>query len=96
MLSPPRFEEVAPLLNLLYSKLSAITLANNIDKILRPVNGTEIRTGVSMEPETRIFIQEEMLIVAVVILTVFFLVTIILYTRRPWRILPRMPTTLAS
>jgi hypothetical protein len=37
-----------------------------------------------------------MLIVAVVILAVFMLVTITLYIRRPWRILPRMPTTLAS
>jgi len=96
LLSPPLFEEVAPLLDLLYSKLFAITLANNIDKILRPSNDTTTITGVSMGPETRIFAQEAMLFVAVVILAVFFLVTIVLYIRRPWRILPRMPTTLAS
>ncbi|KAH0287074.1 hypothetical protein KCU62_g6191, partial [Aureobasidium sp. EXF-3399] len=96
VLSPPPFEEVAPLLDLLYSKLFAITLANNIDKILCPSSDTTTLTGVSMGPETRIFAQEEMLFVAVVILAVFFLVTLVLYIRRPWRILPRMPTTLAS
>jgi hypothetical protein len=96
MSSPPSFEEAAPLLDMLYSKLFAIILANNIDKVLRPSNNTKVITGVSMRPETRIFVKEEMLIVAVVILAVFMLVTITLYIRRPWRILPRMPTTLAS
>jgi hypothetical protein len=96
VLSPPSFEEAAPLLDMLYSKLFAIILANNIDKVMRPSNDTKVITGVSMRSETRIFVQEEMLVVAVVILGVFMLVTIALYIRRPWRILPRMPTTLAS
>jgi hypothetical protein len=96
VLAPPSFEEAAPLLDMLYSKLFAIILANNIDKVMRPSNDTKVITGVSMRSETRIFVQEEMLVVAVVILGVFMLVTIALYIRRPWRILPRMPTTLAS
>lgn len=96
MSSPPSFVEAAPLLDMLYSKLFAIILAISIDKVLRPSNDTKVIAGVSMRPETRIFVKEEMLIVAVVILAVFMLVTITLYIRRPWRILPRMPTTLAS
>jgi hypothetical protein len=95
-LSPPSFEEAAPLLNMLYSKLFAIILANNINKAMRPSDDTERIAGVSMRTETRIFVQEEMLVVAVVILVVFMLVTLALYIRRPWRFLPRMPTTLAS
>jgi hypothetical protein len=95
-LSPPSFEEAAPLLDMLYSKLFAIILANNINKVMRPSEDTKIIAGVSMRAETRIFVQEQMLIVAVVILVVFMLVTIALYIRQPWRILPRMPTTLAS
>lgn len=46
-MSPPSFGEAAPLLDLLYSKLFAIILANNIDKILRRSNDTKILTGVS-------------------------------------------------
>lgn len=37
-----------------------------------------------------------MLVVAIVILAVFISVTMVMFIRRPWRILPRMPTTLAS
>lgn len=96
LLSPPSFQEAAPLLDALYSKLFAIILASNVDKVLRPSNETKITTGVSMRLETRIFVQEEMLIIAVAILAVFMLVTLALYIRRPWRVLPRMPTTLAS
>ena len=81
---------------MLYTKLFAIILANNINKVMRPSDDTKITAGVSMRAETRIFVQEEMLIVAVIILVVFMLVTKALYIRRPWKILPRMPTTLAS
>ena len=95
MLSPPLFEEAAPLLGLLYSKLFAIILANNIDKVLRPSSDTKIITGVSLRPETRIFIQEEMLIVAVAILAIFILVMMVILIRLPWGILPCIPTTLA-
>ncbi|THW14865.1 hypothetical protein D6D24_05255 [Aureobasidium pullulans] len=95
-LPSPSFEQTAPLLDSIYSKLVAILLATNVEKILRPSNETSVIAGVSLAPETRIFVQEEMLIVSVAILTLYMLVTIALYVRRPWRILPRMPTTLAS
>ncbi|KAH0030196.1 hypothetical protein KCU78_g3135, partial [Aureobasidium melanogenum] len=96
MEAPPSFEQAAPLLDMLYSKLFAIILASNVDKVLHPSGETKITTGLSMRLETRIFVQEEMLLVAVAILALFVLVTIVLYIRRPWRILPRLPTTLAS
>ncbi|KAK5008662.1 hypothetical protein LTR16_005459 [Cryomyces antarcticus] len=94
-LPPPSFDEIATALRLFYSKVFAIILGTNMDRILEPaVNATLPRYTIKLE--TRIFMSEPMFVISESIMALYIVVTILVYVRRPWRILPRLPTTIAS
>ncbi|KAK5155716.1 hypothetical protein LTR04_005761 [Oleoguttula sp. CCFEE 6159] len=94
-LPPPLFDEIATALRLFYSKVFAIILGTNMDRILEPaVNAT--LPGYTIKLETRIFMSEPMFVISESIMALYIVVTILVYVRRPWRILPRLPTTIAS
>lgn len=94
---PPSLNETAPAFGALYSKLFAIIVGTNYQKILQQDQGQSyIITGSTIAPETRIFFSKSMFIMSVVILSLYIIATIVVYLRRPWKVLPRMPTTIAS
>jgi hypothetical protein len=95
-LPPPPFDTTAPVLEALYTQVFAIILGTHIDKVLQPSNQTILVAGSTLSPEPRIFISSPMFILSIVILGIYILFTTILYVRRPWKILPRMPTTIIS
>ncbi|KAF1986545.1 hypothetical protein K402DRAFT_404272 [Aulographum hederae CBS 113979] len=63
---------------------------------LTNTNNKNVLHGTSITPTTRIFLSVPMFIIAQSILLLYILTTIALYARRPWRMLPRLPTCPAS
>jgi hypothetical protein len=93
----PHFNDMTEPFAAQYSKLIAITLARNKDTLLIPnSNQTRSIEGDIILPQIRIFLSKSLFIIAEIILLFYFTVAITLFLRRPWRILVRMPTTLAS
>jgi hypothetical protein len=95
-LPPPSFNMTAPVLEALYTRIFAIVLGAHYDKFLQASNQTVVVAGFTLSSEPRVFVSSPMFILSVVILGTYILFTITLYVRRPWRILPRMPTTIIS
>ncbi|THV67308.1 hypothetical protein D6C81_06928 [Aureobasidium pullulans] len=95
-LPPPTFDTTAPVLEALYTRLFAIVLGTHVSAVLEKNNETALVTGFVVAPETRVFVSEPMFLVSVAILGIYILFTIVLYVCRPWKMLPRMPTTIAS
>lgn len=95
-LLPPSFNTTAPIMEALYARMFAIVLGTRINNILRPTNRAKAVAGFVLNPQARVFVSSPMFILSVAILGIYILFTIILYIRRPWRILPRMPTTIIS
>jgi hypothetical protein len=93
---PPTAENIIPKFVALYSQLWATLIARNMDTLLKPVEDRTTMTGFTVRPTIRIFMSKPMFVVAETILMLYIVVTITLYLRRPWKILCRMPTTLAS
>ncbi|KAJ9659540.1 hypothetical protein H2201_007289 [Coniosporium apollinis] len=91
----PTADEMAPLFEALYSKLAAIVLGSNKGLLFPPSDGTTV-TGFIIKPETRIFMSRPMFIIAETILALYVLTSICVFVGRPWRFLPRLPTTIAS
>lgn len=96
VLMPPTFNTTMPVLKTLYSKLFAIVLGTHIPTVLRALDQKNALPGSTLAPEVRIFVSTPMFITSVTIIAMYVVVTVILYVRRPWKILPRMPTTIAS
>lgn len=94
-LPPPTFNETAPAFSALYSTLFAIIIGSNIQKVLQPQNNSTI-AGQAIASEVRIFFSKPMFVLSIVILSMYMLATAAIYLRRPWKVLPRMPTTIAS
>lgn len=94
-LGPPRFEEVAIPFETLYTKLFAIWIGRNKEQLLVPAQDKRV-VGYTIQPTLRIFMSKAMFIISESILAMYIVVTIVLYLRRPWRILCRMPTSPAS
>jgi hypothetical protein len=92
---PPSFEDVAKPFEDLYAKLFAIWVGQNKEQLLVPAQN-EVVHGYTIQPTLRIFMSIPMFAIAETILTMYIVVTIILYLQRPWRILCRMPTSPAS
>lgn len=93
----PHHAEATSVFAAMYGKLFAILLGNNKDLLftdvgssLGPVSGQRIQS------EKRIFLSLSAFIIAEIILGLYVITTVVLYIRRPWRILPRLPTTIAS
>jgi hypothetical protein len=91
----PSFDEVVRPFNALYSELFAIWVGRNRDRIL--VSGAQsVITGTELQPTTRIFMSTVMFGISEGILVAYIFVTLLLYIRRPWKILCRLPSDLAS
>ncbi|KAI4749438.1 hypothetical protein E4T50_00275 [Aureobasidium sp. EXF-12298] len=93
---PPSFETTAPVFGELYTRMFAITLGTQISDVLQRTAKKAVDAGFVLAQERRIFVSEPMFLIAVVILGTYMLVTVSLYVCRPWKVLPRMPTTIAS
>lgn len=93
---PPSFETTAPVLESLYTRIFAIILGTHISDVLQKPKATVVVTGFVLAPESRIFVSGPMFFIAITILGIYILFTAILYVYRPWKMLPRMPTTIAS
>ncbi|KAI4853290.1 hypothetical protein E4T44_00934 [Aureobasidium sp. EXF-8845] len=95
-LPPPSFNTTAPVLEALYTQIFAIVLGMHYDKILQTSNQTILIAGSTLSPVPRIFVSSPMFTLSIVILGIYIMFTITLYVRRPWRILPRMPTSIIN
>lgn len=98
MKAPPSAESMIPPFTALYSQLFATLVGRNMNQLLIPIGGKNVITieGFTVESTTRVFMSKPMFILAETILALYIIVTVALYLRRPWKILCRMPTSLAS
>jgi hypothetical protein len=96
LVPPPSFNTIAPVMEALYTRLFAIVLGTHIDTLLQPTDRKLIAAGFILSPEIRIFVSSPMFILSIAILSTYILFTVTLYIRRPWKILPRLPTTIVS
>ncbi|KAF1847952.1 uncharacterized protein K460DRAFT_363966 [Cucurbitaria berberidis CBS 394.84] len=94
----PSLEEVTRQLYPVYSKLFAIWLGINRDKLLVPRNNGSSFTieGWIHERQTRIFLSMPLFIIAEAILGIYTIVAVCIYLWRPGRFLPRMPTSIGA
>lgn len=96
-LPAPTFNEAVTIYTAMYNKLFAILLGNNADLLFTtPKSDTQPFTAIFHEPQTRIFLSFPAFVIAETVLCLYALTTIFVYLQRPWRILPRLPTTIAS
>ncbi|KAJ9639931.1 hypothetical protein H2201_007290 [Coniosporium apollinis] len=97
-LPAPSFNDSATLLGGIYSYLFAISLGENLEKLLErsPTPDIPSLEGTVIMQETRIFVSKPLFLIAEVILSIYIIVAILVYLRRPGRFLPRLPTTMAS
>lgn len=96
-LPPPAADDVARLFEEMYQKLFAIWLGMNHQKFLLPADAPNAAvTGKILRVDTRITVSRPMFVVAEVILSLYILVTVVLYARRPGRHIPLLPTTMAA
>ncbi|CAD0098131.1 unnamed protein product, partial [Aureobasidium mustum] len=96
-LPAPTFDQAVTIYTAMYNKLFAILLGNNADLLFTtPRPNTQPLPAVRHEPQTRIFLSFPAFVIAQSILCLYAVTTILLYLRRPWRILSRLPTSIAS
>lgn len=96
-LPAPTFDEAVTIYTAMYNKLFAILLGNNANLLFKTSEPkTQLLPAIRHEPQTRIFLSFPAFVIAESILCLYVLTTILVYLRRPWRILPRLPTTIAS
>lgn len=93
---PPTSESMIPPFAALYSQLFATLVGSNMDQLLIPASKNATLEGSAVKPTIRIFMSKPMFILAETILSLYIIVTVLVYLRRPWRILCRMPTSLGS
>jgi len=81
----------------LYNSLFVTLVGTNMDFIFQDTT-TAKRTvqGSTLSPETRVFVSLPAFVVSITILSLYVITSTWIYARRPWRILPRLPTTTAS
>jgi hypothetical protein len=94
----PTLKEVTERLYPVYSKLFAIWLGVNMEKLLVPTSPGTTRTvdGLSNERHIRLYLSQPLFIISECILGTYVIVAIIVYVWRPDRFLPRMPTSIAA
>jgi hypothetical protein len=93
---PPSFDTTAPVFEELYTRIFAIIMGTHFSDVLQSNNKKVDVAGFVLTQERRIFVSKPMFLIAVAILGTYMLVTVTLYVHRPWKVLPRMPTTIAS
>lgn len=91
----PSPDSMAPIIEDIYTRLFSIMLGLNTDMFVPAPPGTTT-PGTTIVSCTRVFMSQSMYIIATTLLSVNVLVAIAYYIRRPRKILPRMPITIAS
>lgn len=94
----PTLHDVEGSLGKAYSRLFAIWLGANIEKLLVP-RSDRSRTSIQgriIFTERRLFLSTPMFAISEAILCIYAIVAIIVYMRRPGRYLARMPTSMAA
>lgn len=95
--SAPDFDEAVTAYTAIYNKLFAILLGNNAALLFStPDPASHALPALQSSPQTRIFVSFPAFIIAEAILCIYAITTIFVYLHRPWRILPRLPTSIAS
>lgn len=93
----PGISAMKPPFVALYNSLFATLVGTNMDFIFdKATAGTDKVQGSILSPETRIFVSLPAFVVSIAILSLYIITSTWIYARRPWRILPRLPTTTAS
>lgn len=92
----PSFETVTAAFTNTYSKLFAIWLQQNRAQLFESERIPRLVEGTLLEPQIRIFMSKTMFILSECILALYVLSAVMLYVQRPWKVLCRLPTTLAS
>ena len=93
----PTFADVEQHVNKAYSRLFAIWLGVNKELVFEPANDlTSKIEGFTIVQEDRLFFTIPLFIISEIILSIYLVVSIVVYIRRPGRYLPRLPTYLAA
>lgn len=93
----PDFNEAVAAYTAMYNKLFAILLGNNADLLFSsPTPSTPLLPVFRSSPQTCIFVSFPAFVASETILCIYAITTTFVYLRRPWRILPRLPTSIAS
>jgi hypothetical protein len=93
---PPTADEMMGPIASQYAKLFAVVIGRNMNLLLEENTGNNPKPGSLIRSEIRIFMSKGLFIIAEAILAMYVIVAFTLYSRRPWRILVRLPTNLAS
>ncbi|KAK4621941.1 hypothetical protein CLAFUW4_06852 [Fulvia fulva] len=93
---PPSFDHASQQLKTIYKKLFAILISSNVDLLLDKSTEPKMVTGQRLTTETRILFSTPAFVVTEAIFLAYIITTIFFYARRPWRVLPRLPSTPAS
>ncbi len=93
--SIPSVVSMAPVVEEIYMRLFSIILGLNTDMFLPAPRGTTTPGTITVSC-TRVFMSQSMYVIATSLLSVNVLVAITYYIKRPKRMLPRMPITIAS
>ena len=91
----PLATSIAPVIEDLYTRLFAIILGLNTDMFVPAPPGTTT-SGTTVVSCTRVFMSQSMYIIATTLLSLNVVVAVAYYARRPKRMLPCMPITIAS
>lgn len=94
----PSLAEIQGPIGLAFTRLFAIWLGANKEKLLVPHSDADQVTtpGWSIAQEQRLFVSTPMFIISEVILCTYAVVAILVYLRRPGQYLARMPTSIAA
>lgn len=90
----PSLETVKPLVEDIYARLFAIVLSLNQDW-LPPANASSTIPGTMIVPTQRVLVSPSMFFITVTLLALNMVVAIAYWSKRPKRMLPRMPYTIA-
>lgn len=93
---PPTPQSMVEPVTAQYSTLFAVVIGRNIDLLLEKADASLQTSGYVHRPEIKIFMSKSLFIIAEAILGLYIIVVIVLYCRRPWKILVRLPTSIAA
>ena len=97
---PPSFEDAQKTFRDFYSQMAAIVISQNSQHIFRPTTkdggGKSQTSGWIVSAQTRVLMDPIMFFIATALLGFSTIASVIIFTARPKRFLPRLPNTLAA
>jgi hypothetical protein len=92
----PTHDHAIAQVSTLYRRLFALFIGTNQDLLFAKSGPDTLTPAQILTPETRILFSTPAFIIVQTILACYIATTIFFYLRRPWKILPRLPLTVAS